>query len=88
MNKRQVKKANKKVVYPLVDETNLVTLSPEEQEQALADLHKWVHQHCRYKHYKDKYKRLRCYSFPIGDAYKEKYKAQMEARLKMARGYN
>jgi len=30
MNKRQAKKAAKKVTVPLVDEMNLLTLSPEE----------------------------------------------------------
>lgn len=32
MNKRQIKKINLKVIYPLVDEFNLTTLNEEEQD--------------------------------------------------------
>lgn len=86
MNKRQAKKAYKKVTYPLIDEMNLLTLSPEEYKKAIEDYNAWVHKYCKYKHYKDKYKKIGFanYHFPIG----EKYKKQFEQMLKTARGYN
>lgn len=52
MNKRQAKKAAKKVTYPLVDEFNLLTLSPEEYNEynkAIKDYHEYVLKHCIYK---------------------------------------
>ena len=86
MNKRQAKKARKKVVYPLVDEMNLLTLSTKEYEEAMKDFHEWVQKHCRYKHYKDKYKHIRfnCYHFPVGKLYLE----HREQLLKTVRCYN
>lgn len=75
MNKRQAKKARKKVVFPLVDEMNLLTLSKEEYEEAMKDFHDWVWKHCRYKHYKDRYKKIfgfPCYRFPVGKEYMER----------------
>ena len=73
MNKRQAKKARKKVTYPLVDEMNLLTLSPEEYKEAMADFDEYVQNHCRYKHYKDRYKNsgFNCYHFPVGGGYKK-----------------
>lgn len=74
MNKRQAKKAARKVVYPLVDEMNLLTLSPEEYKQAMRDFHDYMQKHCRYKRYKDKKKcRMQAcvYRFPVGEAYRE-----------------
>ena len=75
MNKRQAKKAAKKVVCPFVDEFNLLTLSPKEHEEALRDFHEYAQKHCRYKHYKDKRKKFRmqscAYHFPVGEAYRE-----------------
>lgn len=86
MNKRQAKKARQKVTYPLVDEMNLLTLSPQEYMEAMADFEEYVQKHCRYKHYKDKYKNIgfNCYHFPVG----EKCKKYMESLLNRARKYN
>lgn len=85
MNKRQAKKAHKKVTYPLVDEMNLLTLSPEEYEKAKADFDEWVYKHCRYKHYRDKYKNIgfNCYHFPVGKAYKNKIISALQSTRKM-----
>jgi len=88
MNKRQAKKARKKIAYPLVDEMNLLTLSPEEYKKAIADYHEWAYKHCRYMHYRDKYKGLRMgfnsYHFPIGEASKK----QMQSMIQNARKRN
>lgn len=76
MNKRQSKKARKKVIHLLVDEMNLLTLSEEECKAAMEDFEKFEQKHCRYKHYKYKYKnsgfgtyRFRIYRFPVGKEY-------------------
>ena len=87
MNKRQAKKVRKKVVYPLVDEMNLLTLSPEEYRVAMEDFHKWIQKNCSYKHYKDRDKKafgFGCYRFPVG----AKYREQIVAVLKRARRFN
>ena len=85
MNKRQAKKAHKKVTYPIVDEMNLLTLTPEEYQKAIADYDAWVYKHCRYKHYKDKYKKISFfdYHFPVGKSMQEYY----EKVIKTARKY-
>lgn len=86
MNKRQAKKASKKVVYPLVDEFNLLTLSPKEHEEALKDFYDYAQRHFRYKRYKDKWKKYRkpcTYRFPVGEAYRE----TLNNFLKNARRY-
>lgn len=88
MNKRQCKKAYKKVVYPLVDEMNLLTLSEEEYKKAIKDFNEYVFKYCKYKHYKDKNKvfckRTACgYHFPVGEA----TKTLMESILMTARRY-
>lgn len=54
MNKRQAKKASKKVTWPLVDEFYLIPLSSEEYKKAMEDFHQHVQKHCRYKHYRDR----------------------------------
>lgn len=70
MTKRKKKKARKKVVYPVIDQMNLITLNEKEQAAALADYERYVQKHFRYFHYKDKEK-LRykpCYyQFPVGE---------------------
>lgn len=85
MNKRQYKKYIKKVTYPLVDEMNLLTLSPEEYKKAIEDYKAWVYKYCRYRHYRDKYKKIgiAIYHFPVG----EKYKESFEHMLKLVRRY-
>ena len=85
MNKRQAKKARKKVTYPLVDEMNLLTLSLEEYQKAMADYHEWVYKHCRYKHYRDRYKNMgfNCYHFPVGEAHKESMQSLFKSARKM-----
>ena len=74
MNKRQAKKAAKKVVYPLVDEFNLLTMDNEERKAAIDDFNAYAQKHYRYFHYKDKYKKVRTpcyYCFPVGKKYAE-----------------
>lgn len=86
MNKRQAKKASKKVTFPFADEMNLLTLSPEEHKAAMEDFHNYVQKYCRYKHYKDRYKKPAHlgYHFPIGQSYKE----QMARIMKTTRRYD
>ena len=87
MNKRQSKKARKKVTHPLVDEMNLLTLSAEECKAAMEDFEKFLQKHCRYKHYKDKYKKsgLGIYRFPVGKEYGKNFMQSVE---KHARKFN
>ena len=76
MNKRQTKKVHKKVIYPFVDEMNLLTLNQEELDKAIADFNDYVFKHCRYKHYKDKEiisERLCIYTFPVGESVRKYY---------------
>lgn len=42
MNRRQAKKASKKVTFPMGDELNLLTLTPEEHEKAMEDFYYYV----------------------------------------------
>ena len=87
MNKRQAKKARKKVVYPLADEFNLLTLNAEELEEAIADYQKYAQKYCRYYHYRDREKlmRKRCYYvFPVGKTGRE----YCQGMLKRARKHN
>lgn len=87
MNKRQAKKARRKVTYPLIDEMNLLTLSAEEYKAAMADFEQFVQKHCRYKHYKDRYKKsgFGLYHFPVGKEYAERF---IQSILKHARKFN
>lgn len=86
MNRRQAKKAAKKITFPLTDEMNLLTLSPEEHKAAMEDFHNYVQKYCRYKHYKDRYRRSssHAYYFPVGQSYKE----QIARIMKTARRYD
>ena len=54
MNKRQAKKYRKKVVYPIIDEFNLLTLNQEELDKAIKDFDEYCIKHRHYKHYKDR----------------------------------
>lgn len=51
MNRRQAKKASKKVIFPMGDEMNLLTLIPEEYEKTMKDFYHYVQKYCCYKHY-------------------------------------
>lgn len=87
MNKRQAKKASKKVTAPLVDEFNLLTLSTEEYEKAMEDYWNYVQKHCRYKHYKDRWEKGGkpfSYNFPVGKAVRAFY----EKTFSLTRTYN
>lgn len=69
MNKRQAKKYRKKVVYPIIDEFNLLTLNQEELDKAIKDFDEYCIKHRHYKHYKDKKKIMNepcLYSYPVG----------------------
>lgn len=84
MNKRQAKKAAKKVSYPLADELFLITLTPEEYQKAMEDYDQYVQKYCRYKHYRDKHKNIhRVYYFPAGEAVRK-----MLEPIKNARTYH
>lgn len=69
MNKRQAKKYRRKIVYPFMDEANLLTLTKEEREEALKELDDFCVKYRHYHHYRDK-KRIMdkpcCYRFPLG----------------------
>ena len=76
MNRRQAKKASKKVTFPMGDELNLLTLTPEEHEKAMEDFYYYVQKYCRYKHYRDRYKKGRLpfgYHFPVGEGVGEQF---------------
>ena len=68
MNKRQAKKIRRKVKIPFADEMNLLALNKEEYEQAMKDFNNYVQKHCKYYHYRDKYKSVPIYHFPVGSA--------------------
>ena len=72
MNKRKAKKEQKKVVYPLVDEFNLLFLKEDDYNKAIKDYKNYCFKFYRYKHYKEKekiiQKLIKCpclYSFPF-----------------------
>lgn len=88
MNKRQEKKARKKVVYPLVDEFNLLSMNEKEVMAARKEYDDYVREHFRYFHYRDKYKVARkpChFRYPVGEAAKE-YFAGMLKRVRRYEG--
>ena len=85
MNRRQKKKASKKVTYPVLDEMNLLTLNKEEYDAAIKDFDDYVQKHCRYKHYKDKWKVGGIYRFPVGKEYSSKLYEQI---IKTARKFH
>ena len=71
MNKRQAKKTRKKVVYPLVDEFNLISMTAEEIKDAYKEYNDYVQKHFRYFHYQDRRKvamKPCLYRFPVGEA--------------------
>ena len=87
MNKRQKKKAMKKISYPLVDEMNLLTLSPKEYDDAMNDFKSFLWNNCRYYHYRDKYNPRVApfsYHFPVGESF-QKYINEI---LRTTRSYN
>lgn len=86
MNKRQTKKARKKVVYPLIDEFNLLTMNAEEVKAAHKEYDDYIQKHFRYFHYRDwrKVARKPCFfKYPVGEAAREYY----EGVLKRVRKY-
>jgi len=85
MNKRQAKKARRKVVPPFADEMNLLTLSDEEYKEAMKEFDDFIWKNCRYFHYKDKYKKpMLRYIFPAG----QKYREFIEHMIKTSRKYS
>lgn len=59
MNKRQRKKYQKKVIYPLGDECILIGMTDDELKAEYDAYDKYVQKYCHYKHYKDKEKVIR-----------------------------
>ena len=87
MNRRQAKKASKKVIFPMGDEMNLLTLIPEEYEKTMKDFYHYVQKYCCYKHYRDRYKKGRLpfgYHFPVGEGVRK----QFEQVLNMVGDYH
>lgn len=69
MNKRQAKKYRSKVVYPIIDEFNLLTLDEKELKEAQKDFENYCLKHHHYKRYKDREKigNKPCfYRYPVG----------------------
>lgn len=90
MNKRQAKKMRNKVVYPIVDEINLLTMSEEEREACFTEFDAFVQKHFRYFHYKDKtalIKKACIYSFPVGSKVTEETKTYVADMMKRVRTY-
>ena len=74
MNKRQLKKYRNKVIYPLIDEMNLLTLNQDELKEAIEGFERYCMRHYHYKHYKDREKLMnkRCYyCYPVGERTRE-----------------
>ena len=66
MNKRKAKKARKKVIYPLVDEFNLIGMSEEERANEIDKYKRYCQKHYAYKHYKNAAKLIKkLHSSPI-----------------------
>lgn len=85
MNKRQAKKTRKKVIYPLVDEFNLISMNAEELRVARKEYYDYVQKHFRYFHYRDKYKVARkpCFfRYPVGEAIREYLEGIFKRRRK------
>jgi len=90
MNKRQAKKMRNKVVYPIVDEMHLLTLSEEERNAAFKDFESYVQKHFRYFHYKDRHKLIRkpcIYAFPISSNVSADDKQYVSNMMKRVRTY-
>ena len=76
MNKRKAKKARQKVIYPLVDEFNLIGMSEKERVGEIEKYKRYCQKHYAYKHYKDAVKIFRqlnsssipAYFYPIPKA--------------------
>ena len=91
MNKRQFKKAYRKVVYPVIDEFNLITMDKEEREKAIKDFHDFAYKNYHYKRYHTKQRLLQrvCrgpsgYYFPVGKGVEKWYKET----LSLTRSFN
>ena len=90
MNKRQAKKMRNKVVYPIVDEINLLTMSEEERDTAYRNFDVFVQKHFRYFHYKDKttlIKKPSFYFFPVGSKVTEETRAYIAEMMRQVRTY-
>lgn len=69
MNKRQKKKRRGKYLPVIADEVNLILMSDDERERAIADYMKYVEKYAYRKHYKDlRYKVLNYYYPPPAKA--------------------
>lgn len=85
MNKRQVKKTKKKVIYPLVDEFNLISMNTEEFKAARKEYYDYAQKYFRYFHYRDKYKVARkpcLFRYPVGEAAREFLEGMFKRRRK------
>lgn len=81
MNKRQKKKMQKKFLPVMADEWNLLTMTPEEQEKAYAELEQFKRRYAFRRRFKDLKKSIVLwYVFPIG----RKYEKNMKRRQAVA----
>ena len=77
MNKRQYKKARKKInKVCILDEFFLLDFTPEEYKRYLEDIEEYSYKHHRYKHYKDKISGVIDFSYrpPVSKRYLEHFK--------------
>ena len=84
MNKRQAKKVRKKVVYPPVDEFNLISMSAEEIKDAHKEYDDYVQKHFRYFHYRDRRKvamRPCFYRYTVGEAVSRYYEEVLNSNF-------
>ena len=84
MNKRQAKKVRKKVVYPPVDEFNLISMSAEEIKDAHKEYDDYVQKHFRYFHYRGRRKvamRPCFYRYPVGEAVSRYYEEVLNSNF-------
>jgi hypothetical protein len=75
MNKRQLKKRNKKCLPVIADEFNLITMTNKEREEAVTDYLMFVRKYAYRKHYKDlkmtgKYL---IYAYPVSKSMREAF---------------
>jgi len=74
MNKRQAKKKRKKYLPVIADEFNLITMTNEEKESAIADYMKFVEKYAYRKHYRDLKGKCLYYSYPSSKAMAETFR--------------
>lgn len=67
MNKRQLKKRNKKHIPVIGDEFNLLTMTDKEREESYKEYEEFVRRYTYRKKYKNLKKRALFYYYPVGE---------------------